>query len=239
MKRRYEQVEVSQRAQKIKKAQKIFAAVSISGTQIFQTIAEGREETRDTEMLLPCDLPNFIDWRTEVAMLFADKTSYIEELEKYSKKYRYVYLRPRRFGKSAFLNLLCVYYDIHTANQFNDLFGPLYIGKNPTPSRTPHLVLKFDLSSINVIDSIDTLTQSFNNKVNGVLIDFIENYSKELGYPEVDDLIKTIDAGNSLVNVLVSTFSFATFIIVSLIVNMLLYAEVGWQIWTQPFCWSG
>jgi hypothetical protein len=138
-------------------------------------------------------------------MIFADKTIYIEQLERHQKQFRYTFLRPRRFGKSAFLNMLCAYYDIHTADHFNDLFGPLYIGKHPTPSHNQHLVLKFDLSSIKVSGSVGGIEERFNDKINGVLVDFIEKYAKELGLPEVGNLIKTNNPTQSLKDVLVST----------------------------------
>ena len=136
-------------------------------------------------------------------MIFADKTIYIEQLEKFQQNFRYTFLRPRRFGKSAFLNMLCAYYDIHTADHFNDLFGPLYIGKHPTPWRNQHLVLKFDLSSIKVSGSIDEMKESFNGQINDVLVDFITKYRKELGHPEVDNLVKPNDPTRTLKSVLV------------------------------------
>src|SRR5436853_6204258 len=104
-------------------------------------------------------------------MIFADKTIYIEQLERHQEQFRYMFLRPRRFGKSAFLNMLCDYYDIHKADIFNDLFGPLYIGKNPTPWRNQHLVLKFDLSSIIVSGSRDKMEMSFNEVINSTLLE--------------------------------------------------------------------
>src|SRR4051812_39081517 len=115
-------------------------------------------------------------------MIFADKTIYIEQLERLQDEFRYIFLRPRRFGKSAFLTMLCAYYDIHTADDFNDLFGPLYIGKHPTPWRNQHLVLKFDLSSIDVSISLIRTEERFNNFINSVLKNFIKKYAKELGH---------------------------------------------------------
>lgn len=109
------------------------------------------------KLVLPCGIPNFTDFRSTAGTVFADKTMYIEQLEKSQPEYRYMFLRPHQFGKSAFLNMLCEYYDIHTADVFEDLFGPLSIGKNPTPWRNQHLVLKFDLSSINVASSLEKL----------------------------------------------------------------------------------
>ena len=170
-------------------------------------------------------------------MIFADKTIYIEQLEKFQEDFRYTFLRPRRFGKSAFLNMLCAYYDIHTADHFNDLFGPLYIGKHPTPWRNKHLVLKFDLSSIAVSDSVDAMKESFNNEINGVLLEFIEKYSRELGHPEAGNLIKTNDPTRSLKDVLVSII-FVCYMNTCLIINMLFYEEIGRKIRTYPFCRS-
>ena len=135
--------------------------------------------------------------------IFVDKTPYIEQLEKTQPDYRYMFLRPHRFGKSAFLNMLCEYYDIHNAGIFNELFGPLYIGKHPTAWRNKHLVLKFDLSPISVNDSIDEMKTSFNKVVNGVLTDFVVKYGKELRYPGVTSVIDSDSGSGSLTRVLV------------------------------------
>ena len=133
---------------------------------------------------------------------------YIEHLEESQPDYRYMFLRPRRFGKSAFLDMLCDYYDIHKADIFNDLFGPLYIGKNPTFWHNQHLILKFDLLSISVSSSRDKMKDSFNKVINSTLQDFIEKYGKELGYPEVNNVLNTSDASASLMSVLVSFLYF-------------------------------
>lgn len=153
---------------------------------------------------LPRDLPNFFSWRTVAGTIFADKSQYIEALEKTATNYRFVFLRPRRFGKSAFLNMLCAYYDVHTAGIFDDLFGPLYIGKNPTSSKNKHLVLKLDLSSISVSGSVDNLKNSFNDYINDVLIQFLLKYCSELGYPEESSIINNDNASRSLRRILVS-----------------------------------
>jgi len=73
-------------------------------------------------------------FRSEVGMIFADKTMYIKELEEEGSRFRILFLRPRRFGKSAFLDIFCQYYDIKNADKFSQLFGPLYIGQHPTNS---------------------------------------------------------------------------------------------------------
>ncbi|KAF9917174.1 hypothetical protein FBU30_000919, partial [Linnemannia zychae] len=183
-----------------RKFPKIFGATSISETRMFQTTDDAEHGQQVLE--LPRDLPNFFSWRTIAGTIFADKTPFIEELEKGATNYRYVFLRPRRFGKSAFLNMLCAYYDVHNANIFNDLFGPLYIGMHPTASKSNHLVLKFDLSSISVSGSVDKMETSFNDSINFVLRQFLKKYSSELGYPEESNIINNSSASQSLRQIL-------------------------------------
>ncbi|AJD29779.1 AAA-ATPase [Clostridium sporogenes] len=45
------------------------------------------------------------------------------------------FIRPRRFGKSLFISMLENYYDINKKDKFEELFGDLYIGKNPTEEK--------------------------------------------------------------------------------------------------------
>ncbi|KAG0347172.1 hypothetical protein BG004_008328, partial [Podila humilis] len=170
-----------------RKFPKIFGATSISETRMFETTDDAGHSQQVLE--LPRDLPNFFSWRTITGTIFADKTPYIKELEKGATNYRYVFLRPRRFGKSAFLDMLCSYYDVHNANIFDDLFGPLYIGKHPTTSKNKHLVLKLDLSSISVYGTLEAMTTSFNDYINDELRAFLAKYYQELSSPEENDII--------------------------------------------------
>ena len=70
---------------------------------------------------------------------YVDKTQYIAKVEKVTSFFFFV--RPRRFGKSLFLNMLGLYYDINQKDKFEKIFGNLYIGKHPTPDRNKYLVL--------------------------------------------------------------------------------------------------
>lgn len=77
---------------------------------------------------------------------YVDKTQYIEELEKTAA---FLFLiRPRRFGKSLFLNMLYTYYDVKYADRFDELFGNQYIGKHPTGEQGTYLVLYFNFSAV-------------------------------------------------------------------------------------------
>ena len=46
-----------------------------------------------------------------------------------------LFIRPRRFGKSLLLSMLEHYYDLRQADEFEQLFGHLAIGRRPTPLR--------------------------------------------------------------------------------------------------------
>jgi hypothetical protein len=145
-----------------------------------------------------------LKFRTKVGTLFADKTLYIERLESIQTDFKVMFLRPRRFGKSTFVTTLSAYYDIHTANEFDQLFGALYIGKNPTSSRNKHLVLNFDLSTIDV-DTAEKAETSFNSSINEALSMFVEKYEEELGFPDMNSMINTTRAATSIDKVFVSS----------------------------------
>ena len=89
---------------------------------------------------------------------YVDKTRYIEQLEQTA---RFLFLiRPRRFGKSLFLNMLNCYYDVKYADRFNELFGEQYIGKHPTSEQGKYLVLYFNFSDVR--GTGEALEENFN-----------------------------------------------------------------------------
>ena len=89
---------------------------------------------------------------------YVDKTRYIEQLEQTA---RFLFLiRPRRFGKSLFLNMLNCYYDVKYADRFNELFGEQYIGKHPTSEQGKYLVLYFNFSAVR--GTGEALEENFN-----------------------------------------------------------------------------
>ena len=64
---------------------------------------------------------------------YADRTDRIRALEDAGKQL--LFLRPRRFGKTAWLTTLENYYDLARVEEFETLFDPLAIGRNPTGRR--------------------------------------------------------------------------------------------------------
>ena len=104
---------------------------------------------------------------------YVDKTEYIRQIEQTARFFFFV--RPRRFGKSLFLNMLECYYDCKTEKQFDELFGNLYVGKHPTPDRNKYLVLKMSFSSI--VSDPKKMEASFNSNCDMIFTDFCLKYA--------------------------------------------------------------
>lgn len=123
---------------------------------------------------------------------YIDKTQYITKVENTNNFFFFV--RPRRFGKSLFLNMLGHYYDINEKDKFEEIFGELYIGKYPTPDRNKYLVLKLNFSS--VATNMDRLEETFNTYCKIVMDGFAERNVHLLGKEAVEKLheLKTGDA---------------------------------------------
>lgn len=95
---------------------------------------------------LPYGMMNFAVIRRD-DYYYVDKTSFIPLIEQSDRFF--FFIRPRRFGKSLTINMLQHYYDIHTKDRFEELFGDLYIGKYPTRDRNSYLVIYLNFSGIN------------------------------------------------------------------------------------------
>ena len=94
---------------------------------------------------IPYGMQNFAEVR-KMDCYYVDKTDFIEEIEE-SNMY-FFFIRPRRFGKSITLSMLENYYDLKKKDQFESLFGGLYIGENPTPERNSYLVIHLNFAMI-------------------------------------------------------------------------------------------
>ena len=105
-------------------------------------------------------------------MFYVDKTKFIYELENLSN---YIFIiRPRRFGKSLWINLLQYYYDINLKDLFSSLFKDTYIGKHPTPYRNSYLTIAFNFAMVD--PSIDRVQEDFQRYVDRIINDFLERY---------------------------------------------------------------
>ena len=120
-------------------------------------------------------ISNFETIQTE-NYYYIDKTKFIEILENYGSRYLF-FLRPRRFGKSLFISMLHSYYDIKAKEQFNQLFGNTYIGKNPTPLKSSFPVLRFNFSMVAINGTVEEIKHSFLLNIIGEILVFINKYA--------------------------------------------------------------
>ncbi len=127
---------------------------------------------------------------------FVDKTRFIRTLEEYQVP---VFLRPRRFGKSLWCSILDCYYDVNRAGRFEELFGQTDIGREPTPLRNTHLVMRFDFSVVDVKPDLSLLERSFNNACRDALRVFTAKYSN---FADFADAIHADTATDALRSVL-------------------------------------
>ncbi len=104
---------------------------------------------------------------------YVDKTQFIEMLEEQRTKYPFI-IRPRRFGKTLFLNTLRCYYDINLKDRFDELFSGTYIHDHKTPLQGSFYILKFDFSGVN--KDPDKLLESFTTKIEYGISEFFSNY---------------------------------------------------------------
>lgn len=104
---------------------------------------------------------------------YVDKTHYINNIERTASFFFFV--RPRRFGKSLFINMLEAYYDCTMKDEFDELFGELYVGKHPTPNRNNYLVLHMDFSGISA--DPDRMVASFDRYCTDILKFFVRKYA--------------------------------------------------------------
>jgi hypothetical protein len=102
----------------------------------------------------------------EEKYFYQDRTSFIENLEKWHSKYP-VFLRPRRFGKSLFVSMLHHYYGLEHKADFHANFGNLYIGQHPSPLANSYLVLSFEFSRIDTATQESTYRGFLRNTISG------------------------------------------------------------------------
>ncbi|MCI5638853.1 MAG: AAA family ATPase, partial [Succinivibrio sp.] len=105
---------------------------------------------------------------------FVDKTDFIEVIDHLDTKYP-VLLRPRRFGKTTFVQMLLCFYDISYKDKYDEIFKGTKILEKNLPSHNTYHVIKFDFSGISGIN-VDSLIKNFNQKLSVGINDFLIRY---------------------------------------------------------------
>ena len=130
---------------------------------------------RRTDLQIPYGISDFKRIRNE-GLYYVDKTRF---LAKFEERDSFVFfVRPRRFGKSLFVNMLQCYYDRREKENFEKLFGGLWIGEHPTANRNRYLVLSLDFSKTG-----PTGGRSLEECFDGYLSECFDFFVKS--YPEV------------------------------------------------------
>ena len=119
--------------------------------------------------LIPYGIAGFKQIRAD-NYVYVDKTKHIETLEKSGVKYPF-FVRPRRFGKSLFLDTLSAYYDKNEAEHFDENFRGTYIAAHKTPLANQYCILKFSFAGMS-----NAMEEKFYYTVRNSLVDFFERY---------------------------------------------------------------
>ncbi len=142
---------------------------------------------------IPYGMQNFEDVIKEDCY-YVDKTPFIEQIEE-SNKY-FFFIRPRRFGKSLTLSMLENYYDINKKDKFEEIFGKLYIGQNPTPEHNTYLIIHLNFAE--VAAGLDDYKDGLDNHCSLVFNFFCDIYAHILPADTKEGMEKLTDAVSQL-----------------------------------------
>ena len=122
--------------------------------------------------LVPYGISDFEQVRKENKYL-VDKTMFFEKMERAGN---FLFLvRPRRFGKSLFLDMLESYYDINQKDNFQELFKGLYVADHPTKEQGEFLVMHLDFSIVG--SDLENLYENFNQYLSQRCLLFANKYA--------------------------------------------------------------
>ena len=139
--------------------------------------------------LIPYGISDFKQVRKENKYL-VDKTRFFEQMELAGN---FLFLvRPRRFGKSLFLNMLEAYYDINEKDNFDKLFHGLYVADHPTEYRNRYQVMHLDFSQVG--SDVERLQDNFDFYLSISCESFAEKYARFYPGGFVDE-VKRIPRG--------------------------------------------
>ena len=142
---------------------------------------------------IPYGMQNFEDVIKEDCY-YVDKTPFIELVEESSMYF--FFIRPRRFGKTLTLSMLENYYDINKKDKFDEIFGKLYIGQNPTPEHNTYLIIHLNFAE--VAAGLDDYKDGLDNHCRLVFNFFCDIYAHILPADTKEGMEKLTDAVSQL-----------------------------------------
>ena len=153
-----------------------------------------KETMRKDFKKIPYGIADFKQVRKE-GLYLVDKSMYFERMEQAG---HFLFLvRPRRFGKSLFLNMLEAYYDINEKDNFQELFKGMYVADHPTEYHNSFQVLHLDFSRVG--SDVDRLRENFDLYMEVRCDSFAKAYARF--YPDTfADELKQIKRGEQKLN---------------------------------------
>ncbi len=129
-------------------------------------------------------------------MYYVDRTACIRDVERLGATV--VFLRPRRFGKSLWLQTLATCYDLRLAGDFDVLFGGLDACRLPPANHNRYFVMQWNFSEVSARGGADDISRRLHAYVNNRIENFLLGYESHLQ----DPVRIEPDATNTLRNVL-------------------------------------
>ena len=127
----------------------------------------------------------------KLGFAFADKSAVIKELESKNTPRYPVLLRPRRFGKSTFIQMLKCFYDISYKDRYEEIFSGKAIYTENLPSHNSYHVINFDFSKVNTQSTTAMMNSFFSAVANG-----IDNFM--IRYPDFVFSYNNLDTSDSV-----------------------------------------
>jgi hypothetical protein len=146
-------------------------------------------------MKIPYGIADFAELRRG-GYFYVDKTPLLEQVERPDLK-NLVFLRPRRMGKSSLVSMMAHYYDLARADQFDELFGGLWVHEHPTPEKNAHVVLHVNFGDVRGTDEaaiVRGFTETVRDAIGGMLHRYFD-YSPEFRrmYDQLDKFVDAVD----------------------------------------------
>ena len=117
---------------------------------------------------------------------FVDKSLMIKFLDDKGMSKYPVLLRPRRFGKTTFVQMLKCYYDISYQDRYEELFSGTKIYEENLPTHNSYHVIDFDFSAVST-GNLNKLLTSFFVAVADGISDFKRRYKDfDFDYSKLD-----------------------------------------------------
>ncbi|KAJ7649995.1 hypothetical protein FB45DRAFT_886532 [Roridomyces roridus] len=145
---------------------------------------------------LPRLVDDFNDFCDTPQTAFVDKTRVLFQLP---TQFRYLLLRPPKFGKTVFLSAMSQFYDVHSARRFHEYFES---PESPSSDHNQHLCLSLTFWNLPVDITAEDFAEQLRSNLWISAKFFLVKYARELGltapqshlaHEEVNPLSKLFD----------------------------------------------